>query len=495
MALFHFSVTQVKRSAGQSAIAAAAYRAGEKLYSEYYSEVSDYTRKGGVIHADILLPDHAPIEYLDRQALWNAVEKAERGKKAQLAYSFDIALQNEFTREENMALAHQFLTEQLLSRGMIVDYAIHESDGEVGGIPNSHFHVLCPIRPFEKDGRWGNKQRREYTLDRQGNRLRDEAGNYIFNAVPTTDWGRPETLESWRQAWADLCNAKFAEKELSVRIDHRSYERQGLDFIPTRHEGPTVRAMEDKGIPTNKGELNRWIRATNALFQEAKKKLAALLDMLKALKEAFSTHREPTLSELLCRHLEDRNAGAWSNKAKVSNLKEQAQLLNYLEAKQLHSMDDLAAYTSKLNEQISTLKASSNEKTTRIKQLEELLRMVDSLLKEGKPIVEQLNKLVFKSRREAFKEKNDAVLRRFYMAQRKLKLHFTAEGKLPTAKWRKEMEQLRQAYEEDQQQMRSLFAEVKGLWRIHNMASNMLSQQRKQQKDPRATMRNQELSK
>ena len=103
MALFHLSVTQTKRSAGQSAIASAAYRAGERLYSEYYGEYSDYTRKGGVICSDILLPSHAPPEFADRQTLWNAVEKAERGKNAQLAYSFDIALQNEFSLEENIA--------------------------------------------------------------------------------------------------------------------------------------------------------------------------------------------------------------------------------------------------------------------------------------------------------------------------------------------------------------------------------------------------------
>ena len=86
MALFHLNVTQIKRSKGQSAIAAAAYRAGEKLYSEYYGETSDYTNKGGVICSEILLTDHAPREYSDRQTLWNAVEKAERGKNAQLAY-------------------------------------------------------------------------------------------------------------------------------------------------------------------------------------------------------------------------------------------------------------------------------------------------------------------------------------------------------------------------------------------------------------------------
>ena len=92
MALFHLSVTQTKRSAGQSAIASAAYRAGERLYSEYYGEYSDYTRKGGVICSDILLPSHAPPEYADRQTLWNAVEKAERGKNAQLAF-FNSAIE------------------------------------------------------------------------------------------------------------------------------------------------------------------------------------------------------------------------------------------------------------------------------------------------------------------------------------------------------------------------------------------------------------------
>ena len=157
MALFHLSVTQTKRSAGQSAIASAAYRAGERLYSEYYGEYSDYTRKGGVICSDILLPSHAPPEYADRQTLWNAVEKAERGKNAQLAYSFDIALQNEFSLEENIALARHFLLENFVSWGMVVDFAVHQPDREDGGIPNPHFHVLCPIRPIEqkrgKDGK------------------------------------------------------------------------------------------------------------------------------------------------------------------------------------------------------------------------------------------------------------------------------------------------------------------------------------------------------
>ena len=146
MALYHFHVTQIQRSAGQSAITCAAYRSGEKLYSEYYGETSDYTRKGGVICSDILLPPHAPPEYADRQTLWNAVEKVERNKNAQLAYSFDIALQNEFSLEENIALARQFLSEQLVSRGMIVDYAIH---GTLGNQPSICGQIDPPRPAFD----------------------------------------------------------------------------------------------------------------------------------------------------------------------------------------------------------------------------------------------------------------------------------------------------------------------------------------------------------
>ena len=105
--------------------------------------------------------------------------------------------------QENIALARQFLLENFVSRGMVVDFAVHSPDKEDVGISNPHFHVMCPIRPLDEHGRWGNKQRREYVLDEHGERVLDEAGNYVFNAVPTTDWGKPETLEAWRQAWAE----------------------------------------------------------------------------------------------------------------------------------------------------------------------------------------------------------------------------------------------------------------------------------------------------
>ena len=478
IALFHFHVTQIKLSAGQSAVASAAYRAGEKLHSEYYGEDSDYTRKGGVICSEILLPSHAPPEYADRETLWTAVEKAERGKKAQLAYSFDIALQNEFSLQENIDLARKFLLEQFVSRGMIVDFAVHQPDKEDGGISNPHFHVMCPIRPLDENGKWGNKQQREYLLDENGERICDEAGNYVFNAVPTTDWGKPETLEEWRQAWADLCNAKFAEKDLDCRIDHRSYERQGIEQIPTVHEGPSVRAMEAKGIRTDKGDLNRFIRKTNALLREAKEKITALIGWLKDVKAELDRPLSPTLNDLLSLHCANRNKGAYSAKAKTANLKRHAEAFSFLQSKNLYTVDDLENTLHAMQSKIDTLKTSASAKQSRIKELDELLRMAQYYV-DGKSVADKLGGIRFEKSRQKYKSEHDDTLRTFYMAERKLKPYFK-DGKLPITAWRREREQLEQKYRDIQTELSPLYADVKKLWAIHYSIYEVQHEQERQ---------------
>ena len=478
IALYHFHVTQIKRSTGQSAIASAAYRSGEKLHSEYYGEDSDYTKKGGVICSEILLPPYAPPSFSDRETLWNEVEKAERGKKAQLAYSFDIALQNEFSMQENIELARQFLLEQFVSRGMVVDFAVHSPDKDDGGISNPHFHVMCPIRPLDEHGRWGNKQRREYLLDEHGERIRDEAGNYVFNAVPTTDWGSPDTLEHWRQAWAELCNQKFAEKELDCRIDHRSYERQGIDQLPTVHEGVTVRAMEAKGIRTNKGDLNRWIKATNDLIRNLKKKISALLDWLKEAHEELSKPQVPNLAQLLSEYYTNRNAGAWSQKAKIGNLKEFNEICNYLMQNKLTTPEELQERVSMLSDRIDTLKNSMRGKSNRMKELDELLRMVQ-FYTEGKPIADKLATIKWKGKREQFMSENENALRLYHMAERKLKPHFK-DGKLPITAWRKERDRLEQEYKTGQAELSPIYAEVKKLWQIKYKVEQVIHEQERQ---------------
>ena len=464
MALFHLNVTQIKRSKGQSAIAAAAYRAGEKLYSEYYGETSDYTNKHGVICSEILLPDHAPREYADRQTLWNAVEKAERGKNAQLAYSFDIALQNEFSLDENITLARQFLLEHFVSRGMVVDFAIHVPDTEPGGISNPHFHVLAPIRPIEQNGKWGMKQRRVYELDEDGNRLLDTDGNYVFNAVPTTDWGSPETLEYWREQWAAMCNGKFEEKGLPERIDHRSYERQGVDILPTIHEGPSVRQMEAKGIRTDKGDFNRWIKATNSLIQSVRKNIAALLDWLKETKAELAKPQTLDLFSLLQAYFDQRNAGAYSQQAKVNNLKEYSELCQYLFDHGITDIATLESHVSNLRSTTDSLKKKLDTQTAQMKTLRNIPEYFDDY-KRLKPVFDGLQKIKFTKAREKYKADHAADLKRFYEARRIISQKFP-DGKFDRKALEAEYAALEQQHDATYSEFKAIRAESQTLWKI-----------------------------
>ena len=464
MALFHFTVDQMKRSEGQSAIASAAYRSGERLYSEYYGEYSDYTRKGGVICSDILLPSHAPPEFADRQTLWNAVELVERGKKAQLAYSFEIALQNEFTIEENIALARQFLLDNFVSRGMTVDVAFHEKETEDGGLPNPHFHFLCPMRPMNPDGTWGFKQHRVYRLDEDGNRIRDQNGKFLFDAVPTTDWGSPETLEHWRKAWADVCNAKFEEKGLDVRIDHRSYLRQGVDLLPTVHEGAAVRAMEKKGIRTEKGEFNRWIKATNAVIRDIRKKIALLSDWIKEIKAELAKPQTPDLVFLLRAYYSKRSAGAYSQKGKISNLKEMNETFNYLRANGIYTLEDLESRVSEHSAATESLKKTLDEQTARMKAIKQLYDS-SAAFQSLKPVYDGLQKIKFEKPRAKYKAEHEAELKQFYAARRKLTGEFP-DGKVDMKKLTEEYDELEQAHNTTYGEFKTVRDDLHRLWKV-----------------------------
>lgn len=488
MALFHFTVDQMKRSEGQSAIASAAYRSGERLYSEYYGEYSDYTRKGGVICSDILLPSHAPPEFTDRQTLWNAVEQAERGKKAQLAYSFEIALQNEFTIEENIALARQFLLDNFVSRGMTVDVAFHEKETEDGGIPNPHFHFLCPMRPMNPDGTWGFKQHRVYRLDEDGNRIRDQNGKFLFDAVPTTDWGSPETLEHWREAWAAMVNAKFEEKGLTCRIDHRSYERQGLDLLPTVHEGVAVRQMEAKGIPTDKGDLNRWIKKANNILRDIRKKIAGLTDWIKAIKEELSKPQAPTLAALLTDYYEGRNAGAWSRNARIGNLKGFAEAINFLIERGIATLEDLETHIAAQSERTEAINTSMKAKRDRLNELKELLRLVD-LYRDTKPVYDELQGIKWKGKREKFEREHENELRTFHMARRKLDKHRSPAGKIPVHAWEQEQARLHQEYTAEYEQYKPIQDDLRRLQQVKRNADAAIHQQEQTQQKRREVER------
>ena len=497
MALFHFTVDQMKRSEGQSAIASAAYRSGERLYSEYYGEYSDYTRKGGVICSDILLPSHAPPEFADRQTLWNAVELVERGKKAQLAYSFEIALQNEFTIEENIALARQFLLDNFVSRGMTVDVAFHEKETEDGGLPNPHFHFLCPMRPMNPDGTWGFKQHRVYRLDEDGNRIRDQNGKFLFDAVPTTDWGSPETLEHWRKAWADVCNAKFEEKGLDVRIDHRSYLRQGVDLLPTVHEGAAVRAMEKKGIRTEKGEFNRWIKATNAVIRDIKKKIALLFDWIAEAKVELAKPQAPDLVSLLNAYYTQRRAGAYSQKGKISNLKEMNETFNYLRRNGIYSLEDLESRVSEHSAATESLKKTLDEQTARMKAIK---RLYDSsaAFQNLKPVYDGLQKIKLEKPRAKYKAEHEAELIQFYAARRKLTGEFP-DGKVDMKKLSDEYDELEQAHNTTYGEFKTVRDDLHRLWKVKSCVDtaarfNERTEEQKLQNRPQTRQKKEDMT-
>ena len=381
-----------------------------------------------------------------------------------MAYSFDIALQNEFSMEENRQLVRQFLQDEFVSRGMIVDYAVHEKDAGEDGIQNPHFHVLCPIRPLNPDGNWGNKQRREYLLDEHGNRIPNGNGDYKFKAVPTTDWGSPERLEAWRQAWADLCNSKFKEKGLPERIDHRSYARQGIEQIPTVHEGPAVWQMEARGIATGKGSLNRLIRATNQRLREIARKIKEIMADIAEFKEKLNESKSPALATFLQQYLEQRNAGAWSNKAKIGNLKEFSALVLILQERGIVTLADFESYMKSYQEKSTAMTAALNAKSDRMKELNELIRFAGEF-KRLTPIYEEWNSIRFKKARDKYRAEHEREINLFLLAKRKLDAA-APDHKLPVKAWQKELDKLTAEYQTESEQLKPIRDELNELYRI-----------------------------
>jgi len=156
-----------------------------------------------------------------------------------------LALPKDFTLEQNINLVHQYVNENFVSRGMVADIAIHDK-----GDGNPHAHVLLTMRPFERDGTFGAKSRMEYILDDNGERIKLPSGRYKTKKITTTDWDDRGNAEIWRKNWADTLNKYLKYYDHEQRVDHRSYERQGLEILPTIHLGAVAHALEQKGIRT-----------------------------------------------------------------------------------------------------------------------------------------------------------------------------------------------------------------------------------------------------
>jgi ATP-dependent exoDNAse (exonuclease V) alpha subunit len=177
MAIFHLTIKIITRGAGKSAVAAAAYRSGETLTNEYDGVTHDYTHKGGIFHSEILLPPNASVEYSDRSVLWNAVEKVERYKTAQLAREIEISLPRELSRDESIELARRFVQDTFVDKGMCADICFHDKDKG----NNPHAHIMLTMRPLNPDGSWGAK-----SITINGRK------------TPTVDWNNRDNAEKWR---------------------------------------------------------------------------------------------------------------------------------------------------------------------------------------------------------------------------------------------------------------------------------------------------------
>ena len=183
IAIYHCNISIVSRGKGKSAVAAAAYRSGEKLTNEWDGMTHDYTRKGGVVHTEIMLPPHAPPSFSDRSTLWNSVELYEKAGNAQLAREIDAALPIELSREEQIRLVREYCSSQFVSKGMCVDFAIHDTDSG-----NPHCHIMLTMRPLDERGAWAAKSKKEYDLDENGERIRLPNGRYKTHKVDLTGW-------------------------------------------------------------------------------------------------------------------------------------------------------------------------------------------------------------------------------------------------------------------------------------------------------------------
>jgi hypothetical protein len=262
MAIYHCTCKIISRGQGRSAVGAAAYRSGEKLYNEYDGIEHDYTKKGGVVYSEIMLCKNASKEYKDRSTLWNAVEQIEKSSKAQLAREYEVALPVELSREEQIKLVRDFAKENFVDNGMCVDFSIH--DKEDG---NPHAHIMLTTRPIEQDNSWGVKQKKEYILDKNGQKQYDKKKQtYKCKTVKTTNWDSKEFLQRSRESWAEKVNQELEKKSLPQRIDHRSLKEQGVDRVPTIHEGG-ARKLEKRGIKTDRGKINREIKTANGQMQ------------------------------------------------------------------------------------------------------------------------------------------------------------------------------------------------------------------------------------
>ncbi|WP_165626866.1 MobQ family relaxase [Streptococcus equi] len=447
MAIYHLSIKIISRGKGKSAVAASAYRSGEKIKNEYDGIVHDFTRKGGIAYTEILLPQNAPEEFSNRSVLWNSVEKIEKSKNSQLAREIEIALPKELNREKQIELVRKYVKENFVKVGMCADIALHDkNDG------NPHAHILLTMRPLNEDKTWGAKSKKEYILDENGEKIKLKNGNYKTKKIDTVDWNEQDKAEEWRKSWADITNKYLEENSIQEKVDHRSYQRQGIEQIPTIHLGVSATQMERKGIATDRGNINREIKHQNAILREIAIRIKALMRWIRSLTkdknndtskdkqddmaiQSTTLPKQNDLTDMLS-HLIKENADN-------SNIK----LAKYIESYQFLKEKNITSI-SELKESISSLRDKSYKTTRALKDTEkkindrvQLIDQAEKYLKH-KDTYKAYTKLK-KNKQEYFYNEHTAEIILFESAKKYLKEHLGESKNLAISKWKSEVDTLK----------------------------------------------------
>ena len=439
MAIYHLSIKIISRGKGKSAVAAASYRSGEKIKNEYDGIVHDFTRKGGIAHTEILLPQNAPQEFSDRGTLWNSVEKIEKSKNSQLAREIEIALPKELNREKQIELVREYVKENFVKVGMCADIALHDkNDG------NPHAHILLTMRPLNEDKTWGAKSKKEYILDENGEKVKLKNGNYKTRKINTVDWNEQDKAEEWRKTWADITNKYLEENSIQEKVDHRSYQRQGIEEIPTIHLGVSASQMEKKGIATDRGNINREIRKQNRLLQEIKLRIKALMRWIRGIGKEEKAETDKLKSTLPPK---ENLLSVFENLIRKNADNHNTDLEQYIESYQFLKEKNIISL-SELKESIVTLR-DKNYKTTRAikdteKKIDGKVQLIDQAEKylKYKDIYKAYTKLK-KIKQEDFYNEHTAELILFESARKHLKEHLGESKTLNISKWKSELTTLK----------------------------------------------------
>jgi len=413
---FHFSVNIISRGKGKSAVASAAYISGEKIKNEWDGVTHDYTKKQGVISKEIFLPDHAPKEYKDRKTLWNSVELFEKNSNAQLARNFIISLPKELSIEENKKMIEEYVQNNFVKEGMIVDLAIHDESRD--GNQNIHAHIMTIVRPINEDGTWGQKSKKEYILDEKGEKVLNKNGKPKTRKVELTTWNDKGNVEKWRENFSNLCNKYLERAGAEKRVDHRSFKRQGIKQIPTIHLGASASAMERKGIRTEKGDINREIKKQNELLKnignEIKKITSWLAGFKDKLKESYKEYKDQSKKQIenesglfnlyeylsFYQEMQENNRAELSfygkrNKA-IYDLKRYASGINYLRENKIKTISDLQGHINTLRSKNYEIYKTIKENSQKIEDLNKCLACAKTVRKTKATYQEYESKKIFK---------------------------------------------------------------------------------------------------